>query len=84
MNPSIRKQFNEAYTDEKYQSYIQFIEKVQAGPLQFRLAETPIFLDKAFATALLNAGNSICQQLIQPELIKQTDGAIPAYARTKN
>ena len=84
MNPRIRKKFNEAYTDAKYQSYIQFIENVQAGPLQFRLAETPIFLDKAFATALLNAGNSICHQLIQPELIKQTDGAIPAYARTKN
>ena len=84
MNPSIRIQFNEAYTDAKYQSYIQFIENVQAGPLQFRLAETPIFLDKAFATALLNAGNSICQQLIQPELIKKTDGAIPAYVKTKN
>lgn len=84
MNPSVRKQFNEAYTDEKYQSYIQFIEYTQGETLQFRLAETPIFLDKVFAKALLNAGNSICHQLTQPELIKKTDGAIPTYAKTNN
>ena len=27
MKPSIRKQYNEAYTEAKYQSYIDFIEK---------------------------------------------------------
>ena len=55
MKPDIRKQFNKAFTDKKYQTYIQFIEKVQGGQLQFRLAETPIFLDKPFTQLLLNA-----------------------------
>jgi hypothetical protein len=48
MKPSIRKQYNEAFTEAKYQAYIEFIEKIQGGALQFRLAETPLFLDKEF------------------------------------
>jgi hypothetical protein len=66
MKPDVRKQFNEAFTEIKYQTYIQFIEKVQGGQLQFRLAETPIFLNKSFTHLLLNAGNAICDQLSQP------------------
>jgi hypothetical protein len=84
MKPDVRKQFNEAFTEIKYQTYIQFIEKVQGGQLQFRLAETPIFLDKSFTQLLLNAGNAICHQLSQPEFIHKTTDAIPAYAITKN
>ena len=84
MKPSIRKQYNEAYTEAKYQSYIDFIEKIHGGELQFRLAETPIFLDKAFTKKLIDAGDSICQQLTQQALIKQTNNAIPSHAITKN
>lgn len=84
MKPDVRKNFNEAFTEIKYQTYIQFIEKVQGGQLQFRLAETPIFLDKSFTQLLLNAGNAICHQLSQPEFIHKTTDAIPAYAITKN
>jgi hypothetical protein len=84
MKPDVRKNFNEAFTEIKYQTYIQFIEKVQGGQLQFRLAETPIFLDKSFTQLLLNAGNAICHQLSQPEFINKTTDAIPACAITKN
>ena len=84
MNPSIRKQFNEAFTEAKYQAYIEFIEKKQGGALQFRLAETPLFLDKEFTKTLMDAGNSICEQLTNPALIKQTSNAIPSHAITKN
>lgn len=84
MKPDVRKQFNDTFTEIKYQTYIQFIENVQGGQLQFRLAETPIFLDKSFTQLLLNAGNAICHQLSQPEFIFKTNDAIPAYAITKN
>ena len=83
MQSTIRKHFNQKFTEEKYQSYIQLIEKVQGGPLQFRIAETPLFIDKAFGKALLDAGNSVCKQLTNASFIQQTDEAIPAYAFTK-
>jgi hypothetical protein len=84
MQVEIRKKYNEAFTEEKYQSYVQLIEKVQKGPLQFRIAETPIFLDKEFTQLLLEAGNAICHQLTEAGFAQLTEKAIPAYARTKN
>lgn len=84
MQSAIRKDFNQKFTEEKYQSYIQLIEKVQGGPLQFRIAETPVFIDKDFGEALLEAGNSVSKQLTNTSLIQQTNEAIPAYAYTKN
>ena len=83
MQPSIRKRFNQQFTEENYQSYIQLIEKVQRGPLQFRIAETPLFVDKNFGKALLEAGNTVCKQLINDNFIQQTNESIPAYAFTK-
>ena len=84
MQSAIRKNFNQKFTEEKYQSYIQLIEKVQGGPLQFRIAETPLFIDKDFGKALLEAGNSVCKQLTNDSFIQKTNDAIPAYAYTKN
>ena len=84
MEPVIRKDFNQKFTQEKYQSYIQLIENVQGGPLQFRIAETPLFIDKNFGKNLLEAGNNVCKQLTNNSFIQQTNEAIPAYAFTKN
>ena len=84
MQSAIRKKFNQQFTEEKYQSYIQLIEEIQGGPLQFRIAETPLFIDKAFRNTLLEAGNSVCEQLTNASFIQQTNEAIPAYAFTKN
>lgn len=84
MQTEIRKQYNQAFTEQKYLSFIRLIEEVQKSTLSFRLAETPIFLDKTFTKKLLEAGNSICQQLTEPIFAEQTDDAIPDYARTQN
>jgi hypothetical protein len=84
MNSSIRKIFNAAFTEEKYQSYLALLEKAQGSPLQFRIAETPIFLDKDFTKKLIEAGNLICSQLVDKAFIAKTDDSIPSYAITKN
>ena len=84
MNSSIRKIFNAAFTEEKYQSYLALLEKAQGGPLQFRIAETPIFLEKDFTKKLIDAGNLICGQLVDKAFIAKTDDSIPSYAITKN
>jgi len=84
MNSSIRKIFNAAFTEEKYQSYLALLQKAQGSPLQFRIAETPIFLDKDFTKKLIEAGNLICSQLVDKAFIAKTDDSIPSYAITKN
>ena len=84
MEPVIRKDFNQKFTQEKYQSYIQLIENVHGGPLQFRIAETPLFINKNFGKTLLETSNNVCKKLTKKSINKKTNEAIPAYAITKN
>ena len=46
MIPELREQFNKEFTEEKYQSYIDDLGNVYPGHLDFRVAETPVFIPK--------------------------------------
>ena len=48
MVPELRKQFNQGFTEEKYQAYINDLQSVFPGHLDFRVAETPVFVPKDF------------------------------------
>ena len=50
MIASIRQKFNAAFTEEAYQNYLDFLNTPFPGALDFSVAETPIFIDKAFHT----------------------------------
>ncbi len=59
MVPSIREAYNLAFTQEAYQAYLQELSSKHPGALEFRVAETPIFIDKAFKNKVLDACESI-------------------------
>ncbi|MBY0482781.1 MAG: hypothetical protein K2Q21_15610 [Chitinophagaceae bacterium] len=59
MVPSIRAAYNRAFTQEAYQAYLQELSAKHPGALEFRVAETPIFIDKAFKEKVLDACESI-------------------------
>ena len=48
MIKELRQQFNSSFTKEKYETYIKEIEALHPGSLDFRVAETPIFIPKDF------------------------------------
>lgn len=41
MQSQMRRQFNEQYSKEKYEAYLQKVEALAPGALDFRNAETP-------------------------------------------
>ncbi|KAK4120452.1 hypothetical protein N657DRAFT_683560 [Parathielavia appendiculata] len=43
MIPELRKAYNEAFTPEKYQAFVQDLFSNPPGELDFRVAETPLF-----------------------------------------
>ena len=59
MVPAIRKQFNESFTDAGYQQYLAVLNEKYKGAIEFRDAETPVFIDKIFKEKLLSACESI-------------------------
>jgi len=77
MQKEFRQQFNKNFTEEKYLAFIDQIKKMHAGALDFRLAETPVFISKEFTQTLLAAAEDIIDIIIDPRLKKNTENAIP-------
>ena len=59
MIPSIRKKYNADFTKEKYAAFLKELNSVHPGALEFRVAETPIFVPKDFTKKMLDACESI-------------------------
>ncbi|MFX4501421.1 hypothetical protein ABTA59_19625, partial [Acinetobacter baumannii] len=48
MITSIRTWFNENFSSEKYQLYLQELNSKHPGAIDFRVAETPVFVNTVF------------------------------------
>ena len=84
MEAAIRKQYNENFTAEKYKAYLEELHSKHNGALEFRVAETPLFVDKAFKEKILNACESIVDVIIGYNFKTLTSHAIPANVRVPN
>lgn len=79
MIPSIRQEYNAAFTEEAYQQYIRELENVYPGKLDFRVAETPIFVPKDFTQKMLDACEAILDQVNTSDYKEQGEKAIPSH-----
>lgn len=77
MVPAMRKWFNENYTNEKYQAYLSELYNKFPGSIEFRIAETPLFIDKSFTSKLLSTCESVIDVITQPGYITITGKAVP-------
>lgn len=84
MIPSIRQQFNESFTPEKYEEMIAEVHKDFPNQLDFRIAETPVFVPKDLKIKLLQACNDIIEVLLKPDFKGKTNRAIPENLHVPN
>ena len=54
MVPEIRKYFNANFTNEKYGAFLEDLHSKHPGAIEFRVAETPVFIDKLFKDKILH------------------------------
>jgi len=84
MVPSLRKKYNEAFTQESYLAFLQEIERLYPNQLDFRVAETPVFIPKGFSKKALDACESIIDIIIEPAYKEQSKNAIPLHLVVPN
>lgn len=77
MIPGIRKQFNEKFTTAIYEAFLQELHNSYPGAIEFRVAETPVFIPDSFKEKMLDACESIVDIITDPTFKKLTDKAIP-------
>ena len=79
MVPAIRKDFNKNFTKEKYEDFLKELHTVHEGAIEFRVAETPVFVPKDFTKKMLDACESIVDIIADPKFKELTKNAIPNH-----
>jgi hypothetical protein len=78
MVPELRKAFNKNFTKDKYEAFLKDLHSAHPGQIDFRVAETPLFIPKDFKQKMLDACESIVDLIVDPRFNELTKNAIPA------
>jgi hypothetical protein len=77
MIPALRQRYNAAFTEARYAAFLADLNQAAYWPVDFRVAESPLFLDGPTTRALVTAGTSIAQQLTTAAFQAHSYVAIP-------
>jgi len=77
MIPAIRQQFNADFTNTKYEAFLKELHAAHEGAIEFRVAETAVFVPKDFTTKIIDACESIVDIIVDPSFKELTKNAIP-------
>jgi hypothetical protein len=74
----LRRGFNQAFTPERYQEFLEQLDRVAGTHIGFRSCETPCFFSKGLLTRLAATGSELIHQLVDdPAYRRISDQALP-------
>jgi len=82
METPLRQWFNAVFTPDRYEAFLKSIHSDFPGKLDFRVAETPLFLPDDFTAKCIHAGERIIDFLVRPDFKALTEAAIPPHLAT--
>jgi len=77
MIPALRQRYNAAFKEERYAAFLHDLATAHRWGPDFRVAETPLFLDADAAAGLARAAEGIVAQLADPEFRVHAADAVP-------
>ncbi len=77
MIKEIREAYNQAFTPEKYGAFKEFLNSRFGFEIEFRIAETPVFIPLALRKKIFSACDDIIRVISEPGFKAKTDRAIP-------
>lgn len=80
--PQLRSKFNRDYSPDKYAELLRLLEERCGCRVEFRVAETPIFLERAMLDRMAKAGSDMaCELMADAAYLEAARAAIPAGYR---
>lgn len=79
-----RKRFNEQFTQAAYEQMLQYLNSRYNYEIEFRIAETPVFIDKHLKKKMLQACEEIVAVIQRADFKTITQKAIPANCYVPN
>jgi hypothetical protein len=78
MVPELRKRFNQSFTKQKYQRFLDGLYTACGAPVLFRVCETPCFLPANLMQEMADAGKEMVLQLVNdPEYRRKSIVTVP-------
>src|SRR6202166_2664978 len=85
MIPSLRQQFNENFTSDKYRAFLRRVDEACGTHVQFRLSETPCFFPQSLIDRMATDGQELIRKLVDnPAYRAKSDEAVPAEFKVPN
>jgi len=84
MEKDLRAAFNREFTEDKYKAYVKEIENLEPGALDFRNAETPVFIPADFTGKMLEACEEIVDLIVSRGFKNITERSIPSELNVPN
>ncbi len=81
MIPELRKAYNQAFTEQRYQALQQWLDAEAGFHIAFRICETPIFLPPALAAELQSAACELLLAARTADYLRAAADAVPAECR---
>jgi hypothetical protein len=82
--PEIRKKYNSEFTQKKYEAFVKDLNTTYDFPIEFRIAETPIFIGREFKDEILKAVDDITSYLMSGTYKELSLKAIPKSMEVPN
>ena len=80
----VRQTYNQAFSPDTYRAFLDNINADWPGQLDFRVAETPVFVPKILTDKLLSACDDIVNTIVRNDFKTLTEAAIPDGQRVPN
>jgi hypothetical protein len=77
MIPSLREKYNKEFTEERYQEFMNFLNTRYDYEIEFRIAETPVFIPRELRKRIFEACDQIIDVVTSPDFKEKTERAIP-------
>jgi len=77
MISDLRKRFNTTFNDVTYQRFLEELSAPYPGVIDFRVAETPLFVPAPFREKMLSVCEHIVDVICSPTFLAQSSGAVP-------
>ena len=84
MHQEARKTFNSSFSEDQYRNFISNMAADFPGQLDFRIAETPVFIPAELKDDLVRACDEIIDTLLSPVFSEKTNRAVPAGQNVPN
>ena len=84
MIPQLRETYNNAFTEAKYNAFLDHIYGLYDHKPPFRISETPVFMPDDFRDKLLQACNDIVDVIVRPDFKEITEGSMKPEHRVPN